>query len=241
MALTKTRQEGGRGHPLNLSKCPKPISKSALDPFVRPAIELSVPDQHLLQIYLSTVPDQIYGSTSSAISVVAQHGTVGVIATNEIVVMWILLVLESQIVSFQPSKNDRQLSILSRRSLVYRLMNARLADKESSLLDDYVLAVACAGAFELRMGNTKGSEFHIRAAKRLLELRGGLHTVRDITYPLGLMVVNVFVENGVHDLWKTHEDLQRKTAGLLQWIQDLQAGNLYLRSHTSWTQGSRLI
>ncbi|KIW91522.1 uncharacterized protein Z519_07488 [Cladophialophora bantiana CBS 173.52] len=214
-------------------KLPKDIGKSSLDPFARSALELSVPDQHLLHLYLTTVPDQIYGSTTGVVSSIARHSTVGVVATNEIVVMWLLLVIESQIVSFQPTKKDRQLSILARRSLVYRLMNARLAEQESSLMDDYVLAVAIAGGCEHRMGNTKSAQYHVRAARKLLDLRGGIQSVRTITYPLGLMVANVFVENGVDGLWKTHSDLEKRMAGIWQWLRDVQIWNYNLRSDAS--------
>ncbi|EXJ54974.1 uncharacterized protein A1O5_12885 [Cladophialophora psammophila CBS 110553] len=214
-------------------KLPKDISKSSLDPFARSALELSVPDQHLLHLYLTTVPDQIYGSTTGVVASIATHSTVGVVATNEIVVMWLLLVIESQIVSFQPTKRDRQLSILARRSLVYRLMNARLTEQESSLMDDYVLAVAIAGGCEHRMGNTKSAQYHVRAARKLLDLRGGIRSVRNITYPLGLMVANVFVENGVDGLWKTHSDLEKKMAGIWQWVRDVQIWNFNLRSDAS--------
>ncbi|KIW32500.1 uncharacterized protein PV07_04039 [Cladophialophora immunda] len=214
-------------------KLPKDIRKSSLDPFARAALELSVPDQHLLHLYLTTVPDQIYGSTTGVVASTARHSTVGVVATNEIVVLWLLLVIESQIVSFQPTKKDRQLSILARRSLVYRLMNARLSEQGSSLMDDYVLAVAIAGGCEHRMGNTKSAQYHVRAARKLLELRGGTRSVRGITYPLGLMVVNVFVENGVDGLWKTHSGLQKKLKGVSQWVRDVQLWNFNLRAHAS--------
>ncbi|OAP60276.1 hypothetical protein AYL99_05278 [Fonsecaea erecta] len=214
-------------------KLPKDISKSSLDPFARAALELSVPDQHLLHLYLTTVPDQIYGSTTGIVASTARHSTVEVVATNEIVVLWLLLVIESQIVSFQPTKKDRQLSILTRRSLVYRLMHARLTKQESSLMDDYVLAVAIAGGCEHRMGNAKSAQYHVRAARKLLNLRGGVQSVRRITYPLGLMVVNVFVENGVDGLWKTHSDLQKQLTRISQWLRDVQLWNFNLRSNSS--------
>lgn len=166
----------------------------------------------------------------------AHHSTVGVVATNAIVVMWLLLVIESQIVSFQPSKKDRALSILTRKSQVYKLMNDRLVDQNSSLADDYVLAVAIAGGCEHRMGNSKSAEHHVRATRELLRLRGGTKAVRDITYPLGLMVVNVFVENGVKGLWESLTDLRIKQTRLSQWVQDLQIWNHNIRkcaTHTS--------
>jgi hypothetical protein len=218
---------------------PREISRSALDPFVRPPFELSVPDEHLLQVYLSTVPDQIYGSAAPDVSAAIRHGTVGVVATNDLVVMWLLLVIESQVVSFQPTARDRRLSILARRSLAYRLMNERLADPKQSLTDEYIMAVAGAGASELRMGNSKGAECHIQAARKLLELRGGMKALRDITYPLGLMILNVFVQNGIGSLWKTEEELREKVAEFSRWIREVQTWNFTIRDHSATNRKSR--
>ena len=211
------------------SSLPREITRSALDPFVTPPFELSVPDEHLLHLYLSAVPDQIYGTAAKDVSSVVRHGTVGVVATNEIVVMWLLLVIESQVVSFQPTRMDRELSILTRRSVVYRLMNERLADQKTSLADDYILAVSVAGASEHRMGNTKGAQYHLRATRKLLEMRGGLSAVRHITYPLGLMIVNTFIEQGIDGIWKTPSDLGQKVSELSQWMRDVQSWNFSLR------------
>ncbi|KIW66754.1 hypothetical protein PV04_06053 [Phialophora macrospora] len=214
---------------------PKEISKSALDPFARSALELSVPDEHLLHVYLSTVPDQIYGSSASDVSEIIRNGTVGVVATNDVVVMWLLLVIESQVVSFQPTRKERQLSILTRRSVVYRLMNERLTDENTPLMDDYILAVAVAAASEHRMGNAQGAQYHIRAVRKLLEWRGGLTSIRNVTYPLGLMIVNIFVEQGVDGMWKSHDALQKKVADVSQWIRDVQSWNFTLRHHAATT------
>ena len=215
------------------AQIPKEISKSALDPFVIPPLELSVADEHLLHLYLSSVPDQIYGSAAPDVSAVIRHGTVGVVETNQLVVMWLLLVLESHVVSFQPTKRDRQLSILTRRSAVFKLMNERLLDPESSLKDDYILAVACAGASEHRLGNTRSAQHHVSAARNLLELRGGLQSLRHVTYPLNLMIINIFIEQGVDGLWKTQDELLSRVATLARWIRDAQAWNFSFRSHVS--------
>ena len=42
------------------TKLPKQMRKSALDSFFSPPLDLSVPDEQLLHVYLSTVPDQIH-------------------------------------------------------------------------------------------------------------------------------------------------------------------------------------
>lgn len=233
----------------SLAKLPKNISKSALDPFVGPALDLSVPDEHLLHLCrlsllekitfslmgldLTTVPDQIYGSTTSPVASTARHSTLGVVATNPIVVMWLLLVIESEIVSFQPTKKDRQLSIWTRRSLVYRCMNARLAHRDTATMDDFILAVAIAGGCEHRMGNTSEAKQHVKAAKDLLELRGGIKAVRNIAYPLNLMVVNVFVENGIQGLWRSQVDLERETANLWKWLRDVQLWSYEIRNRSA--------
>jgi hypothetical protein len=115
-------------------------------------------------------------------------------------------------------------------------MNERLSDQETSPTDAYILAVAVAGASEHRMGNTQGAQYHVRAVRKLLELRGGLESVRNVTYPLGLMVINIVIEQGVEGLWKTHNDLQGKVASLAQWIRDAQAWNFTLRSHATSTR-----
>ncbi|ETI22769.1 hypothetical protein G647_06845 [Cladophialophora carrionii CBS 160.54] len=63
-----------------------------------------------------------------------RNGTLGVVATNGVVVMWPLLVIESQVVNFQPTRKDRQLSIRASRSVVYKLMNGTLADEKTARL-----------------------------------------------------------------------------------------------------------
>lgn len=219
-------------------KMPREISKSALDPFVRAPLELSVPDEHLLHLYLSTVPDQIYGSSPEDVSAVIRHGTIGVVETNEIVVMWLLLVIESQVVSYQPSRRDKTLSILTRRSLVYQIMNERLRDQNVSLTDEYIFGVAGAAASEHRMGNTANALHHMKAVRNLLDLRGGLQAVRTIRYPVDLMIVNILVEQGIDDLWRTHDDLLKKAAKFSRWLQDVETWNLRLR-HFHATQAAQ--
>ncbi|KAJ9609678.1 hypothetical protein H2200_006006 [Cladophialophora chaetospira] len=148
----------------------------------------------------STIPDQIYGYAAGNVSEIFRNRTMRIVATSEIALLLMLLVLESQVTSFQPTSKDRQISILTRRTVIYKLMNERLTDSRSSLADDYILAVAIAEGSEHRMDNTQNARCHIIAAKRLLELRGGLRSIREIAYPWGLMIVNIFVEQGVDDL-----------------------------------------
>ena len=155
--------------------------------------------------------------------------------------MWVLLVIESQVVSFQPTKKDRQLSILARRALAYKQMNARLTDEATSVMDDFLLSVAIAGACEKRMGNPAIGEQHVRAVKRLLILRGGLHTIRDIIYPVGLMIVNILVENEVQNLFETREVLERRLDELVvERLRDQQRWNYHLRLHSKGTSFGKI-
>ena len=112
--------------------------------------------------------------------------------------------------------------------MVYRLMNERASDQEIFLTDDYILAVAVAGAAEHWLGNTQVARYHVQAVKKLLELRGGLKSVRDVTYPLGLMAVKIFVEQGFEGSWRSKEDLRNKVTSLSQWIRDVQVWNFSL-------------
>jgi hypothetical protein len=109
------------------------------------------------------------------------------------------------------------------------MMKEGLADPEASISDQYLLAVGVAAASEHRMGNIASAGLHVQAAKRILELRGGLKAIREVTYPLGLMVVNIFVELGVDGLWKSQPELHARVTALTQWIRDAQAWNFTLR------------
>ncbi|KIV89957.1 hypothetical protein PV10_07310 [Exophiala mesophila] len=213
-------------------KIPINISKSALDPFVRSSIELSVPDKHLLHLYLSTVPDQIYGTTTGTVSEVARNVSLNVISDNAITTMWLLLVVESQVVSFQPSRKDAQLSILTRRNQIYRSMNARLADKSSSTAEDFLLSVAIAAACEKRLGNDVLAEQHLSAVKRILLLNGGLSSIRRLKYPTGLMIINIIVENQLRSLFDTKSLLDARLAALITTtLAQIQTWNAHLRQH----------
>lgn len=181
---------------------------------------------------MATVPDELYGKSSGSASEVVREGTLGVVATNDIVLMWLLLTVESQVVSFQPSKTERQLSILARRAQAYKLMKERLNSEASSSLD-FAFTVAVAASCEIRMANAPGAEQHIGAVKKLLSLQGGSKAVRDITYPLGLMVVNILVEQGIPSLFDCREDLRAKLKSMVQRLRDYQAWNYSLRSDSS--------
>jgi hypothetical protein len=146
--------------------------------------------------------------------------------------MWLLLTVESQVVSFQPTKNDKQLSILARRAQAYKLMKERLNSEASTSLD-FAFTVAVAASCEIRMANAPGAEQHIGAVKKLLSLQGGSKAVRDITYPLGLMVVNILVEQGVPSLFDCREDLRAKLKSMVQRLHDYQTWNYSLRSDSS--------
>ncbi|EXJ89177.1 hypothetical protein A1O3_02241 [Capronia epimyces CBS 606.96] len=159
----------------------------------------------------------------------------GVVATNQIVLMWLLLVIESQIVSFQPTRKDRQLSILVRRSHTYNLMNRRLGNPETSCLDDFILAVAIAGSCERRMGNSRGADHHIAAVKKLLDLRGGHKAVREIAYPTGLMIVNILVENDIRCFFTCRAGLMLQLSDLVQKLLKIQTWNTDIRSRSNHT------
>ncbi len=115
-------------------------------------------------------------------------------------------------------------------------MNQRLADQSTAPTDEFILAVAVAAASELRMGNSQSARQHVTAVRKLLELRGGLRSIRHLTYPLGPMVVSHFVEQGIKGLWKSHDGLQNKLSTLSQWIRDAQTWNFTLRHPASSTQ-----
>lgn len=181
---------------------------------------------------MSTVPDELYGKSSGSASAVVREGTLGVVANNDIVLMWLLLTVESQVVSFQPSESDRQLSILARRAQAYKLMKERLNSEASTSLD-FAFTVAVAASCEIRMANAPGAEQHIGAVKKLLSLQGGSKAVRDITYPLGLMVVNILVQQGIPSLFDCREDLRGKLKSMVQRLHDYQAWNYSLRSDSS--------
>ncbi|KAK5056186.1 hypothetical protein LTR84_012739 [Exophiala bonariae] len=214
------------------AKVPRAISKSTLDPFVKASISLSVPDEHLLHLYLSTVPDEVYGKSSGSASEVVREGTLAVIARNDIVLMWLLLTIESQVVSFQPSKMDKRLSILTRRAQAYKLMKEKL-DNDANASLDFAFTVSVASSCEMRMGNLTGAEQHIAAVKKLLSLHGGSIAVRTITYPLGLMVVNSLVELGRPGLFNSRLDLRDKLRTMTCRLHDYQAWNHSLRSEIS--------
>lgn len=181
---------------------------------------------------LSTVPDELYGKSSGSASEVVREGTLAVIARNDIVLMWLLLTIESQVVSFQPSKMDRQLSILARRAQAYKLMKEKL-DNDANPSLDFAFTVSVASSCEMRMGNIPGAEHHLAAVRKLLSLQGGSKAVRTLTYPLGLMVVNILVEQGRPGLFDSRQDLRDKLRKMTRRLYDYQAWNHSLRSDMS--------
>ncbi|KEF59424.1 uncharacterized protein A1O9_04268 [Exophiala aquamarina CBS 119918] len=211
---------------------PKTITRSTLDPFVRPAVELSVPDKYLLHLYLSTVPDQLYGASSGEASEIIRSSSLRVLADNAIVLSWMLLIIESQVVSFQPTKHDRQLSILVRKTEAYKLMKESLNSEPRPSLDVAFNAAMAAGA-EFRMENLPAAEQHVRAVKKILSLHGGAKAVRDITEPFGLMVVQILVDQGIPGLFYSCEaEFRVKFKSIVKRLHKYQVWNYSLRAES---------
>jgi hypothetical protein len=145
-------------------------------------------------------------------------------ATNEIQLMWCLIAMESQGLSFQQTDTERQLSILSRRNYVYNLMKTKLADEKTAQLTPFVLSVAMAATIEKRLGNEQHARYHTRGLKKILDLRGGPKAIRDMQYPFGLMVFNILIEVGLPDLFD-YQGLLRKLPQMRLKLRDLQAWN----------------
>lgn len=182
---------------------------------------------------LSTIPDEVYGKSSGSASEVVRQGTLSVVETNQIVLMWVLLTIESQVVSFQKTRKDKQLSILARRAEIYRLMFEKAMNEDNRPLD-FVFTLAIAASCELRMSNPLGAEHHIGAAKKLLALQGGFKAIRDITYPLGLMVLSSLVELSIPNLFDSLEELRSKLEAMVQRLRDYQTWNYKLRRGQSY-------
>ncbi|KAJ9604819.1 hypothetical protein H2200_010934 [Cladophialophora chaetospira] len=181
---------------------------------------------------LFLVPNEIFGTTSSPLSATISGGAYEGMATNEIQLMWCLIAMESQGISFQPTDADRRMSILSRRNYVYNLMREQLSDENTARLTPFVLSVSLAAYIENRLGNYEHARYHTRALKKLLDLWGGIKGIRDLQYPFGLMVFNILIEIGLPELY-SYQGLLRKLPQLRLKLRELQAWNYNLVSTSS--------
>ncbi|KAJ9609905.1 hypothetical protein H2200_006234 [Cladophialophora chaetospira] len=215
------------------TRMPRPISKSSLDPFFRPAVEVSVPDSHLMQLYLLTISDGIHGTSSTpALKNFTDLGK-QIMEENEIAFLWVLLAVECRVTTFQRTDHDRKVSILSRRNSIYRLMNAQL-DPISPPSDQFLYSVATAALIENRLGDIQRSRHHRKGLKYLLHLRGGLKATEQLPLPMRVQYASFFLELGYEELFQTADEvqvasrvahMQAKLLQLQNWNHDLRLGS----------------
>lgn len=174
----------------------------------------------------------MFGTTSGPLSKTIQAGAYEGMAVNEIQLMWCLIAMESQGISFQITDHDRQMSILARRSYVYSLMRRQLADEKTATQTQFILSVAAAAFLEKRLGNREHSRYHRRALKKLLDFHGGAKGLRDLQYPFGLMVFNILIEIGLPEMF-SYQRLLRKLPQLRLKLKEVQTWNFNLLSNLS--------
>ncbi|KAK5046274.1 hypothetical protein LTR84_008417 [Exophiala bonariae] len=212
----------------------RPINKSSLDPFVRPATELSVPDQNLLHLYLTKMPQDTYGTTTAGPIAKSLHeGSMVGVERFEINLLWCLMGMETTLTSFQPTNSARQLSILSRRSKIYQLMRAEMNGLKPGAdvvkMDNFMLIISMAATIEKRMGNTHQADLHTKALKDFLLMKGGITAIKNMVYPQNLMIVNALIEIGLQGLYDSREYLLRRLVTIMERLRQLQEWNHTLR------------
>jgi hypothetical protein len=125
------------------------------------------------------------GFCSSPFLQVIHEASLANVSTNEIQLLWCLIALESDGMSFQPTASDRNLSVLRRRGRAYGIMQ-KMVSEGNAHADDFLFTLGFAAAIEKRVGNVKNSQYHIRALKKLMDSRGGLKTIRKTNITLVL-------------------------------------------------------
>ena len=185
---------------------------------------ISISDSADHDAVLTRLPNEVLGNTSGPLSRAIQKGVIEGMSPDEVKLLWYLIAMESQGISFQPSYNKKQLSILSHRNHVYSLMKFTAVDDNSAVLDGFVFSVAVAATIEKRIGNAEHANYHIRGLKKLVDMRGGLRAIRNMQYPKDLMLLSTFVELGLPELY-TYKELLYKLPHLRLKLQDLQTWN----------------
>jgi hypothetical protein len=142
----------------------------------------------------------------------------------EVSTYWLLIALETGGISFQTTATDRKLSILAHRNLAYKLMHKVLVDNDASNSDNFLLGLSVATSVEQTLGNLRAAQFHCQAIKKILRRRGGLETLRDISYPTGLMVLTSLVGLGLPGLY-ADQDIRPKVKGLRSKLSKMQTWN----------------
>lgn len=157
---------------------------------------------------------------------------IGGLSTSEFSLTMVLLSIECGDVSFQPTELERQQSILRRRGRAYKLIRNYVADAQENAkwLEDFTVSLGTMAATEKRLGNTQIYEHHTRAVKKLVDLQGGLKTIRKMDPAMALMLVNILIEIGVPDLHRLHGPSE-SVAHLQQKMRQFQAWNYWIRIH----------
>ncbi len=106
-------------------------------------------------------------------------------------------------------------------------MKTKLSDEKTSQLTPSRLPVAMAATIEKRLGNMEHANYHTRALKKLLDLRGGPRAIRDMQYPFGLMIFNILIEIGLPELY-IYQGLLMKLPQLRLRLRELQMWNYKL-------------
>jgi hypothetical protein len=158
------------------------------------------------------------GFCSSPFLQVIHDASLANVSTNEIQLLWCLIALESDGMSFQPTASDRNLSVLRRRGRAYDIMQ-KMVSEGNAHADDFLFTMGFAAAIEKRVGNVKNSQYHTRALK----------TIRKMNTAAALMITNMLIEIGIPGLYSYHglltnlEELHRKIQRLQDWNCDLRA------------------
>jgi hypothetical protein len=227
--------------PLDHQTLPSPVlvGNTILDPFLRFSVELSVPDQHLLRLYLDHAPH--CGSSAEKVDSILRGAVMQILSTNDIFTMCTLVAYEALVASCQPTPEQRKLSVLKRKTLVYSLLKSRLDSELARVTDNYILSVTAVAQLEHKLGNAKSAGYHIEAARKLLELRGGFKALRHVAFPGNLEAANAFIMVGSVGLFQSWTSVQEMPCMVVQWIKKMQAWHFAVRASTQRSSPKDLI
>jgi len=118
---------------------------------------------------LCAAPGLFYGTHSNAMYCPVRDTTVVEIQANYIYLQWTLLSAE---ILLMGTKAQEDISVLSRRTHLYRYMSQMVTNPATRYSDSTILGIASGGVVETRLGDLSKAQKHLVAAKHLIEARG---------------------------------------------------------------------
>jgi hypothetical protein len=168
----------------------------------------------------SEVPAEIYGTDGHSRHCPVRDVTLGLVATNSIVLNWVLTSISYREALSQTHDPASSPLVLRRRYTVYKVMN-EMMNRDQPLSEDLMCALAFSGLVEDRIGGKAIAQMHLRAYLVIREMRlrqGFSHG----PHMRGIICVPIFIQIGLLQYFRTGTEVRNAHVLMTRFFQALQ-------------------